>query len=528
MTDKLHITFLCLLMNYLNSRVMRALVCFWLLGSLLLNTSAVRAQKEATIWYFGSNTGFDFSAGAPQTLANSARKAGSACVSLSDKRTGQLLFYSDAAHIWNRQHRLMPHGDSLRGFYNIAQGVLALPVPGQDQQYYLFTLDYNDNASIVSANLSYSLVDMRLADGLGDIVASQKNQLLTGEYDYQLTAVPHTNGRDYWLLTRQWGSNTFRTYLVNEQGITLKQAQSLGPERSLRPLSIPDGFLKASPDGKKVAYGTADDLPLSLFDFDAATGLLSHYINLGKLLSVGGISFSPDNSKLYVQNYSLLPDQITYKYQRNIISQFDLSAGSDAAIAASGMSIVGANSNTNIRADVQSSNGEYTLQLGPDGRLYGNSSYSDRAAPEVQGQENMYVINAPNQRGFACDVAYETFVFARGDAHTNSFSGFPTFLESYFNGLEPTPLPPQECAEGELGIFPNPTTDVFQLQVPGSCFTPYQVVLYNALGQRVYHEAITTAISSKQNISSLAPGIYFLEAQFKNKTWWGKLDKKAQ
>ena len=499
-----------------------------LFSLLLLSNFVVHAQKEATTWYFGNKTGFDFSAGAPQPLTNSARMGGSACVTLSDKRTGQLLFYSDAAHIWNRQHRLMPHGDSLRGYHNIDQGALALPVPGQDQQYYLFTLNYTEDPSIISAGLFYSLVDMRLDSSLGDIVATQKNQTLGSDFNYQLAAVPHTNGRDYWLLARQWDSNIFRIYLVTAQGITLAQAQRIGPTQPPQLSVYYDGFLKASPDGKKLAYATTGDLPISLFDFDAATGLLSHYINLGYLLSVGGISFSPDNSKLYVQNYSLLPDQVTYKYQRNIISQFDLSAGSDDAIAASGMSIVGANPNTNIRADVQSSNGEYTLQLGPDGRLYGNSNYSDSNVPEVHGQENMYVINAPNQRGFACDVQYKTFVFPGADATTGSGSGFPAFLESYFNGLAPTPLPTQECAESALGLFPNPTADAFQLQVPEGCFAPYEVVLYNAVGQRVYQHAIATALSARQDISWLAPGIYFLEARFADKTWRGKLSKAAQ
>jgi hypothetical protein len=524
---ELRVTLLYLLVNHFISADMRTWFCLWLLGSLLLNAPAVRAQKEANIWHFGNKTGFDFSAGTPQPLLTNARTAGSACVSLSDKRTGQLLFYSDATQIWNRQHRLMPHGDSLRGFYNIAQGALALPVPGQEQQYYLFTLDYDDNPSIVSASLSYSLVDMRLDGGLGDVVAAQKNKPLAGDFNYQLTAVPHANGRDYWLLTRQWDSNTFRVYLVTEQGIALAQTQRIGPTQPAQSSFYYAGFLKASPDGRKLAYATTGNLPISLFDFDAATGMLSHYVNLGYLLAVGGLSFSPDNSKLYVENYSLLPDQVANKGQRNVLSQFDLSAGSDAAIAASGMSIVGANPNTNIRADIQSGNGEYTLQLGPDGRLYGNSSYSDPNVPEVHGQENMYVINAPNRRGFACDVQYKTFAFTGADAYTASFSGFPSFLESYFNGLEPTPLPAQECAESALGVFPNPTAGVFQLQVPESCFSTYQVVLYNAVGQRVYQQAVRTALSGGIDISQLAPGIYFLEAQFADKTWWSKLNKET-
>jgi hypothetical protein len=506
---------------------MRASQCLWLLGLLLFNAADGWAQKEANIWYFGNKTGFDFSAGAPQPLANSARTAGSACVTLADKRTGQLLFYSDAARVWNRQHQLMPHGDSLRGSYTVSQGALVLPVPGQDQQYYLFTLCYDADPSIVPAGLFYSLVDMRLNGGLGDVMATQKNQQLTGNFNYQLAAVPHTNGRDYWLIARQWDSNTFRTYLVNTQGISLAQMQRIGPTQPAQPSVYYDGFLKPSPDGKKLAYATTGNLPISLFDFDAATGLLSHYITLGSLLSVGGLSFSPDNSKLYVQNYSLLPDQAANKGQRNIISQFDLAAGNDAAIAASGMSIVGGNPVTNIRADVQSSNGEYALQLGPDGRLYGNSSYSDPSVPIVPSQENMYVINAPNRRGFACDVRYQTFVFTGGDAKTASFNGFPAFLESYFNGLEPTLPPARECTETVLQLFPNPTASSFQLQVPQGCFIPYQIVLYNSVGQLVYRQNITTALSSNQDIRSLAPGIYSLEAQFADRIWRSKVIKTA-
>lgn len=501
---------------------MRSGSSFWLFSWLFFSRLSAWAQQEARIWYFDNKIGFDFSAGVPRPLANGARPVGPACVSLADKRTGQLLFYSDATRLWNRNHRLFPHGDSLRGAYTILQGALAVPVPGQDQQYYLFTLAPGTSAPDQSpaAYLSYSVLDMRLDNGLGDVVAGQKNHLVAGGVNYQLCAVPHRNGRDYWLLTRQWDSDAFDVYLISAQGIALTRTQTIGPAQGK--LRLSEGVLKASPDGRKVAYVTSGDLPLSLFDFDAATGELSHYLNLGTLLSAGGLSFSPDNSKLYVQNYSLLPNQGPDGRLRTIISQFDLAAGSDAAVSASGLSIVGNNPNTNIRADEQTSNGFYALQLGPDGRLYGNSSYQDPAVPRVAGVENLYVINAPNQRGFACDVQYQRFDFVGWDTYTGSFGGLPTFLESSFEGLEPVP---QACAGFTLSLFPNPTIGTFQLHVPQACFTPYHVVLYNSVGQRVYEQAITSALSQVINIELLAPGVYVLEAHTANVYWRGKVLK---
>jgi hypothetical protein len=504
---------------------MRTYSAFWLLSWLFISSLRAWAQQEARSWYFDSKIGFDFSAGTPRLLANSARRVGPACVSLADKRTGQLLFYSDATQIWNRQHRLLPHGDSLGAYaaaFTISQGALAVPVPGQDQQYYLFTLAPSGRISGVSApaSLTYSVLDMRLDNGLGDVVAGQKNQLVSGDVNYQLCAVPHRNGRDYWLLTRQWDSNAFGVYLVSAQGVALTRTQAIGPvPGKLRDI---EGFLKASPDGRKVAYVTSETLPLSLFDFDAATGEFSHYLNLGKLLSAGGLSFSPDNSKLYVQNYSSLPNQGLDGRLRNVLSQFDLAAGSDAAIIASGMSIIANNPSTNIRADTQSSNGLYSLQLGPDGRLYGNSFYSDPGVPEVLGEVKMVVINAPNRRGFACDVQYQRFAFASGDASAASFGGFPNFLESYFNGLEPVA---QACAGFTLSLFPNPTTSTFRLQAPEACFTPYHLVLYNALGQRVYEQEVTSALSRIIDIQLLAPGVYILEAQAAGTHWRSKVLK---
>jgi hypothetical protein len=100
--------------------------------------------------------------------------------------------------------------------------------------------------------------------------------------------------------------------------------------------------------------------------------------------------------------------------------------------------------------------------------------------------------------------------------------GLPNFLESYFNGLEPVA---QACAGFTLSLFPNPTTSTFRLQAPEACFTPYHLVLYNALGQRVYEQEVTSALSRIIDIQLLAPGVYILEAQAAGTHWRSKVLK---
>ena len=499
----------------------------------LLSSFSSQAQHEAELWYFGQRTGLDFSTGTIQTLENSSNNLPSsrAAITISDGKSGQLLFYGNATSIWNREHHLMPHGDSLAapGSNGLPQAVLAVPAPGKEKHYYIFTLINDPTIDPSALSFSYSIVDMTLQNGLGDVVADTKNQLIGtigSRYGSQFTAVPHTNGQDYWLLIHHIDEPVFDSYLLTATGITLAHSQRIGPIQTLLPGRASagvDGFLKASPDGKKLVYLVSDYPQLSLFDFDANTGVMSHYLQLGNLLSPGGVSFSPDNSKLYVQNYSQTPSPNFIGGRAfNVISQYDIAAGSDEAIVASGMSILVDNPTTNIRVDNQSSQGDYTMQLGPDGKLYANSNYLDPTLTLKAGESNFYVVNFPNRKGFACDVQYQTFVFPGAG---NTCCGLPNFLQSYFNNLQSKGPVAEPCESFAISPFPNPTTGSFQLQVPASCFTPYQVILYNALGQRVFQQVVSTALSQNLKVNLLASGIYYLEARFSDKTLRAKLTK---
>ena len=122
------------------------------------------AQKEAAIWYFGNNAGLDFNSGAPVPLTDGVLVTDEGCAVISDT-FGNLLFYTDGLSVWNRNHQLMPNGTGLLGDPSSSQSAIVIPQPGSSSIFYVFTVDKEGRAN----GLNYSIVDLTLNGGLGDI-----------------------------------------------------------------------------------------------------------------------------------------------------------------------------------------------------------------------------------------------------------------------------------------------------------------------------------------------------------------------
>ena len=480
---------------------------------------SAQAQHQADTWYFGEKAGWNFSSGAPVPLLDSRMNTTYASTVMSDAQTGRLLFYSNGEQVWNRTHQLMPHGDSIQGTSSTGQGALIVPVPGEAQQYYLFTLRQRTQftvpvmTAIGLSQLFYSIIDMRLQGGAGDVQAASKNTPLAGHLTEKLIAVPHANKRDYWVVVHDLGSSTFLVYGVTAAGVAPPIRQRVGPTHPanladtarLAPGSGVEGQMQASPDGRYIACAVVSgNEPLSLFTFDAANGILAYQANLGPLVDASGVCFSPDNSKLYVQNYSRTPDRKNH----NVLSQYDLLAGDSAAVRASGESVVVNNPFTNVQARTIGQS-FYILQNGPDGRMYAASEYVLPGAPESERLQTFFVIGQPNARGFACEFNYQRFP-AFGSRYA-SVGGLPNFIQSYFNGL--TPTAPVACSLSSAVVFPNPTADVFYLRLPGECQQAYTITLYNALGQRIRGKSSTAEATGDVavDVHDLAAGMYVVE-----------------
>ncbi|MCX6258946.1 MAG: hypothetical protein NTW49_13765 [Bacteroidia bacterium] len=358
-------------------------VKFFILFMIFQGSSCLYGQGQANIWYFGHHAGLDFNSGSPIALTNGNINNNDGCASISDSN-GNLLFYSDGFEVWNANHNLMSNtltnspGGILHGGYTPSQ-LAIIPLPGNYDYYYFFDIDIG---AVNAYGISYSLVDMTLNNGLGDIVLSQKSIPLYYPPAPKITAVRHKNGRDVWVITHEMNTNNFRVYLITDAGLNPNPIiTSIG----VVPINLlGGGYIKASPDGKKVAVAhnlSYGHFILNIFDFDNFTGLLSNCIS-DSVNNCYGVEFSPDSKLLYVsQFYSCDPP--------GDIFQYNLTAGTPASILASKIIIA-----TNP-SDCDPNNSDNTfgaMQLAPDHKIY------------IVKQEHSFlsVINYPDSIGLAC------------------------------------------------------------------------------------------------------------------------------
>jgi WD40 repeat protein len=368
---------------------------FPLLLSLLFSFPALAQSKVQTgVWYFGRNAGIDFRSGTPAPLTDGMVYTEEGTSSICDPQ-GNLLFYTNGVKVWNQQHKLMPNGQRLTGHSSSTQSALIVPRPANPSLYYIFTVDLQAGAN----GLRYSVVDMQKEAGLGDLIL--KNELLFTPVTEKLTAIPHRNGQDIWVIAHRWNSNAYQAFLVTANGVTGMPVTSHvgsvhgGPGRNAI------GYLKPSPDGSRLAAAIWKEThKFELFDFNNATGALSNPITLDGYEEAYGVEFSPDGSKLYGGKNGTGGGKAE-------IFQFNLRAGSPQAIAQSA-TLVGASSSRKVGA----------LLLAPDGKIY------------VARDKNAYlgVIQDPNASGEACNYVDEGFHLAG----KKSELGLPNFIHNFF------------------------------------------------------------------------------------------------
>jgi len=373
-----------------------------LLAFLFLNLfyqNNILAQGEPNIWYFGRYAGLDFNGGAPTVIANGQSNTREGGATISDA-SGNLLFYTDGVSVWNKNHVVMPNGTGLLGDSSSTQSAIIVQKPNSATIYYIFTSGARANA--LGAN--YSEVDLSLNNGLGDVTAN-KNILLYTPTCEKLTAVRHCNQKDIWVITHDWSTNAFKTYIVTAAGVNIVPVISNVGLIPTGNTASAIGQLKASPNGEKLASAACGSGSgnfglnrFELFDFDKTTGIISNPIVLTPLAAqlsctsgAYGVEFSPDGSKLYC---SILDPGNIYQY--------NLCAGSSAAIAASGVLI----------GTTTSING--CLQLAPDKKIY----------LAKENVTTLGVINNPNVLGVGCGFVSNGFTLTSGLDQL----GLPNFL----------------------------------------------------------------------------------------------------
>lgn len=359
------------------------------------------AQQENK-WAFGNHAGLDFSSGTPVAFQTAMQGFGEGEASVCDPVTGQLLFYTEGSFVWDRNHNLMPNGSDLTGLASVtsysvtssaSQGALIIPMPGNTQQYYVFSLTSMEQNGVGNAGkLYYSIVDMSLNGGMGDVVPNKKGVFVDGGLSERMTAVAGDRC-NIWVITCSVDAQ-IRAYEIN---FTVVDPVPVTSPVGMAQLFT--GNLAISPNGKKLAatkcnvYGQGLDGAM-LFDFDVTTGLASNPINL--LPAYGGYSvcFSPDNSKLYVAG----------GFQH--LFQYNLASGNAAAIQAS---------ETNIGAASMTD-----LKIAPNGKIY------FKANDYLAGSPNyLAALNTPNLPGTAAGYTANAVMLLPG---TSALGSLPNIV----------------------------------------------------------------------------------------------------
>jgi len=317
-------------------------------------------QSENDIWHFGFGAGLDFSSGAPVAFSGSEMFSKEGCASISDAN-GQLLFYSNGLEVWNKNDELMPNGFGLLGGSETSSTnqALIVPIPEQQNQYYIFTADERANGN----GINYSVVDMSLQGGMGDLTL--KNIPLYKPATERLTLTKHSNQVDFWLITHAWNSNEFKTYLIDKEGIhpepiisAIGQIHALIQGNSLNAR----GMMQVSSDGNKLGIAIYTDNVVELYQFNSCDGTVVAPVTISSIQNPYGIAFSPHSKYLYITNLA------------GQLYQYDIQAGTNTLVGETQSEHLGA------------------IQLAPDGKLYVAISSSNKIG----------VIVHPDSAGTTC------------------------------------------------------------------------------------------------------------------------------
>ena len=139
----------------------------------------------------------------------------------------------------------MPNGTGLIGGQDSNQAATIVKKPGSSNLYYIITID---SSLLYTVGLSYSVVDMSLNGGLGDVTV-EKNIIITGGTRNYLSIVKQANNVDYWIITHMQSTNSYNVFSLNSSGISNTPIVStLG----LESYYDSEGFLKFSPKGDKL------------------------------------------------------------------------------------------------------------------------------------------------------------------------------------------------------------------------------------------------------------------------------------
>jgi hypothetical protein len=359
----------------------------------------------------------------------------------------------------------------------------------------LFPLVCTAYASTIDG-LFYTVVNMNGNNGKG--VVTTKNQILMGGgLTFELEAMKHANGEDWWIVATEMFQNGFYRFLLTKDSITGPFYQQIGASMH------GNYFSQAtfSPDGAKFArFDTYNDL--DVFDFDRCTGLLSNNQHITIIDTIdtyagggfSGIVFSPSSQYLYVNSggYSV--------YQFDILAN-SIAASIDTVAIYDGY------------YQLTPSNGStfFLGQLAPNGKIYFNS---------WSNLDVLHVIHSPDSAGAACNFEQHGFQLPSAGLTLPNFPHFRTpALSVPCDTVTSTTAIEAATEEDWVTIYPNPANNYLVIEWDLKAAKSGVLIIYNTLGQVVQQTTLNPRKGQQEvSLPNLPSGMYICKLFFDNKS----------
>lgn len=396
---------------------------------ILAMVSVSQAQKEADKWFFGSAAALDFSSGSPVVITSPMYTSeGTAAVS---DAAGKLRFFTNGVDVYDSTKTIMPNGLGLTGDISTTQSALIIPNPASSVQYYIFTAGADG-----AGDFRYTIVDMTLNGGLGDVIVASKNTFLTDSITEKIAAI-RDGANGIWVVTHKWGTNQFYSYHLTTSGLMPPVITGVGIIHNTSVIQNTFGQLKFNNCGTRLACAVGYQDIVELFDFDLITGGVSNPMTINMGDNVYGVEFSPSGNYLYVTSY----------FSSAKLSQFDISLATLPLIVAS-------------KVPLSATDDLYGLQLGPDGKIYLARSF---ATPFLG------VINNPEASGFGCNYVENGLDLDPLFMGVNGALSLPGFMQTYLKlALGVTCLTTEINDNGltdQTLVYPNPSANEFTIDL---------------------------------------------------------------
>lgn len=302
---------------------------------LLLAQDNVFAQDPNNHWQLGTSD-VNFSTATPtvSTISNGGQHGNA---SISDS-SGNLLFYTDGATIWNKNHQIMQNSVYLGYNFESEQQVIIVPYPGANKYYVISQLNDNFTGGGTTEdfhNYRYYIVDFtsnplgqlapiyyngstpRYVDELKDLADISNGYTIVGYGCRQggLTYTKNNTGDGYWVILNGGQNNDKKIYSFAITATGLNQYPVVTNFTSALSNPMNRAVFKINPSNTKLGILESSDYTgatskFHTMTFNSTTGALNSQAQVTNIvngtLSASTFEFSNDSQKLYLAKTNLL------------------------------------------------------------------------------------------------------------------------------------------------------------------------------------------------------------------------------